>query len=390
MAGIGGPEETGQILITGSQGEIICDQQAALNDISAAAHRLVQWLKESGMLGRVRAVGHRIVHGGVSYQNATVATSQVIKDLSRLVDRDPVHLPAEIKTVELFRDLLGRSVVHILCFDTAFHRTIPVASRTYGLPLSVRRLGVQRFGFHGLSYQYVSQRLGELDRDATERKTVVAHLGSGASLCAMVRYGETARSIDTTMGFTPAGGLVMGQRSGDLDPGVLVYLARTLGMDAHEMRRAVEFEGGLKGISQKTGDMKILLEGEAAGDKQCTLAIAVFCHHARRWIGAMAASLDGIDDLVFTGGIGEKSAVVRQRVMTGLGYLGLHMIEPRNKQVREGLISSEISPKRVWVIPTNEQIVIAEAVQRVLEKGDQDDSTSESKRTIQAAIENSD
>lgn len=299
-------------------------------------------------LGAPDAAGHRIVHGGPDHVAPQRVTDALVAELEALEPFAPLHLPAEIAVV---RALARRApeLPQVVCFDTAFHQRMPAAARRLPLPRALWDKGVRRYGFHGLSYEYV---LGALP-DGARGRIVIAHLGNGASLAA-VRDGLP---IDTTMGLTPTGGLMMGTRSGDLDPGVLFHLARVEGWDVERLQRLVEAESGLLGVSGESSDVRTLLARRAtsaAADE----AIELFCWIARRHVGAMAASLGGVDQLVFTGGIGEHAAEIRAGICTGLEHLGVRLDPERNAR-NAAVVSADASPCTVRVVATDEERVIA-------------------------------
>jgi acetate kinase len=296
--------------------------------------------------GSVNAVGHRVVHGGATHSRPERVTPALLTELKGLVPLAPLHLPSAIQAIESvsahFPDL-----PQVACFDTAFHRRMPELAQRLPLPQELWEEGVRRYGFHGLSYEYV---LGELGPRADER-IIIAHLGNGASLAAV----RGDQPIDTTMGFTPAAGLMMGTRAGDLDPGVLLYLINEKAYEAGELERLVNEESGLLGVSGLTSDMKTLLERRATSPAAAR-AVALFCYQARKHIGALAAVLGGLDTLVFTGGIGERAAVVRQEICNGLEPLGVTLDPTR---VDDVVLSAAGSPCTVRVIATNEDLMIA-------------------------------
>lgn len=296
-------------------------------------------------------VGHRIVHGGSTYTSPQRIDDDLLRSLKALVAFAPNHLPGEIALIEACRERLGAP--QIVCFDTAFHADLPDVARRLAIPRSANEAGVRRYGFHGLSYTFLMRELRRSGLDVG--RIVLAHLGSGSSLAA-VRNG---RCIDTSMGFTPIGGVVMGTRAGDLDPGVVTYLARTTGVSADQLERLLSHESGLAGISGGTSDMRELLARERE-DQDCRLAVAIYCYAIRKQIGAYAAALEGIDLLVFTGGIGEHAAPVRARICRGLEFLSLALDERRNA-ASERVISADGSRAAVHVIPTDEEAVIADA-----------------------------
>ena len=307
------------------------------------------------------AVGHRIVHGGPRYGQPQELTTQVLEDLRRLVPFAPNHLPAELALIDAFRRVQP-AVMQVACFDTAFHHDLPDVARLLPIPRSYEAVGVRRYGFHGLSYAYL---LHALDRvagaDAADGRIILAHLGNGASLAAVAG----GRCIDTSMGFTPAGGLMMGTRSGDLDPGVITYLARTERLTPDALEDLLTGRSGLLGISETSGDMRDLLAREDV-DARCRLAVAMFCYHIKKWIGAFAAALGGLDTLVFAGGIGERSSTIRARVCGGLDFLGLRLDAARNA-ADASVISDDSSRVVVRIIPTDEELMIARGVSAVLQ-----------------------
>jgi acetate kinase len=298
-------------------------------------------------------VGHRLVHGGEEHAAPERVTPALLAALRRLVPLAPLHMPSGLAGVEAVAAKYP-TVPQVVCFDTAFHRDLPDVARRLPLPSSLPPAALRRFGFHGLSYEYVVSRLGP---DAG--RTVIAHLGNGASMAA-VRDG---RSVDTTMGLTPAGGFIMGTRTGDLDPGVLTYLMREAGYEADRLDRLVNRESGLLGVGG-SADMKTLLERRDR-DPQAALAVAMFCYQARKTIGALAAGLGGLDTLVFTGGIGERAAPVRAEICQGLGLLGVRLDPARNAAHAETVSATE-SPCAVRVIDTNEELMIARHCRAVL------------------------
>ena len=328
-------------------------------DLDQAVAGLLDWLDGVGELGRVSAVGHRVVHGGPVHTDPQVVTPELVADLRGATPFAPTHLPAEIRLIEaLARRLPG--VPQVACFDTAFHRDLPQAARLLPIPRRYQAAGVRRYGFHGLSYAYL---LGEFERlagaDAARGRVVLAHLGSGASMAA-VRGG---RCVDTTMGLTPAGGLVMGTRTGDLDPGVFVYLARAEGLSADQLEDLVTRRSGLVGVSETSPDMRDLLARQAT-DPRAAAAVELFCYQARKWVGALAAALGGLDALVFSGGMGENAPEVRAKVCDGLGFLGVRL-DPAANAANAPVISTAAGSAAVRVIPTDEELMIARTVFRI-------------------------
>ena len=322
---------------------------------------LLDWLEAQPVFAAVVAAGHRVVHGRSRASPARV-TPKLLAELRRLSPYAPEHLPREIAIIEAVRKRYPR-LTQVACFDTAFHRDMPRVARMIALPRRYAQQGVERYGFHGLSYAYLMEELGRLDPAARKGRVILAHLGNGASMAAL-RHG---RSVDTSMGFTPASGLVMGTRIGDLDPGLAYYLARTERMSAPRLHRMVNQESGLLGVSGTSADMRDLLAIESS-DPRAADAIELFCYHARKWIGAYAAALGGLDTLVFAGGIGENAPLVRARICRGLEFLGITLDTRRNAR-NASLVSRNDAAVTVRVIRTNEELMIARSVARTLAAG---------------------
>jgi acetate kinase len=329
-------------------------------DYEHAVGRMFDQLDERFGLAAVAAVGHRIVHGGPHYSQPETITPQVLDELRRLIPIDPLHLPGEIELIEALRRRLP-DLPQIACFDTAFHHDMPRVAQMLPLPRRYDAAGIRRYGFHGLSYAYLMEELARIGGPgAAQGRIVLAHLGAGASMAA-VRGGQC---LDTTMGFTPTAGLVMASRTGDLDPGLLVYLIRNERMNADQLEDLVNRRSGLAGVSEGNPDMRDLLARQAT-DPRAAEAVALFCYHARKWIGAMTAALGGLDTLVFAGGIGENASEVRSRICADLGFLGVHLDEARNA-ANAPLISADGSRAVVRVIRTDEESMIARTVVRLL------------------------
>ncbi len=325
-----------------------------------AVEFLLDWLAEQSCFPSIRAIGHRVVHGMKHTEPARI-TRDLLAELRRIVPYDPDHLPQEIMLIEAFQNRLP-DLPQVACFDTSFHRNMPRVAKLLPIPRRYSEQGVERYGFHGLSYSYLMEELARLDGSSAKGRVILAHLGSGASLAA-VANGE---SIDTSMGFTPASGLLMSTRTGDLDPGVFSYLARVEKMTASGFQKMVNKESGLLGISETSADMRDLLDQEAT-DVRSAEAVALFCYQAKKWIGSFAAALGGLDTLVFAGGIGENSPQVRARICMGLGFLGIELDEKPNA-ASAGVISKGNSRATVRVIHTDEELMIARAVSK--EMGD--------------------
>ena len=330
-------------------------------DYEHAVESLFDKLEKRFRLADVRAIGHRVVHGGVRYSEPQLITPELIEELKRIVPLDPIHLPGEIELIEAFRQRFP-GLPQVACFDTAFHHHMPRVAQMLPLPRRYATAGVRRYGFHGLSYAYLMEELARIDGPAAQGRVVLAHLGAGASMAA-VRGGQC---LDTTMGFTPTAGLVMATRSGDLDPGLLVYMIRNEGMNADQLEELVNRRSGLLGVSETSPDMRDLLSLQSS-DPRAAEAVVLFCYHAKKWIGAMTATLGGLDALVFAGGIGENAPEVRSRVCADLGFLGVHLDEARNA-ANEPLISTKGSAAAVRVICTDEESMIARTVVRLLGK----------------------
>jgi acetate kinase len=346
--------------VADGQGGVLVEENLALADHAAALKKLSEWLRRQKI--PVDAAGHRVVHGGRRYGPPARITPRMEKALAKLTPLDPDHLPNELAAIRAFRRLYPK-LPQVACFDTAFHRSMPAVAQQYPLPRKLWREGVRRFGFHGLSYEFI---LGELARvagaKAARGRVVVAHLGNGASLAA-VREG---RSIDTTMGFTPAGGVMMSTRSGDLDPGVLIYLLREKQRSAATLDRLVNHESGLRGVSATSPDVRDLL-ARAADDPRAAEAIALFCYQAKKFLGALVATLGGLDTLIFTAGIGENSAEIRARICEGLAFLGVRVDAARNKK-NAAIISRAGSRATVRVMKTNEELAIARHTRDLLHR----------------------
>jgi acetate kinase len=326
-------------------------------DHKSAANSLLDWLETQLDFTAVKAVGHRVVHG-MKHTEPEIVTPELLAELHRISPYDPDHLPREIELIEAFRQRHPK-LPQAACFDTAFHQTMPRVAKLLPIPRRFDAKGIQRYGFHGLSYAYLMEELARLgDPAATKGRVILAHLGNGASLAA-VRDG---RSIDTSMGFTPTAGLVMSTRSGELDPGLAPYLARTEQMTTKQFYEMVNHKSGLLGVSETSSDMRDLLDHEKS-DVRAAEAVALFCYQAKKWIGAYAAALGGLDTLVFAGGIGENASPVRSRICEGLNFLGIELDESRNAEAAP-VISTDASRVMVRGIRTDEELMIARSVLR--------------------------
>jgi acetate kinase len=344
----------------GADGAPLAPRRLASGDHRAAAGLLLDWLDAQPAFTTVRAVGHRVVHG-MRHAKPERITPALVAELRRIAPYDPDHMRREIGLIEAVARR-HPALPQVACFDTAFHRAMPRVAKLLPIPRRYAARGVERYGFHGLSYAYLMEELGRLDPAAVGGRVILAHLGNGASLAA-VREG---RSLDTSMGFTPASGLVMSTRTGDLDPGLAYYLARSERMSAPRFQKMVNHESGLLGISGTSADVRDLLAREAR-DLRAADALALFCYQAMKWIGAFAAVLGGVDTLVFAGGIGENAPRIRERICDGLEFLGI-TISGRANAANAAVISAA-GPVTVRVIRTDEELMIARAVTRTLARG---------------------
>jgi len=338
-----------------------------LADLGAALEFLVRWMasEQSGLEGvqsaaDIHAVGHRVVHGGETFSESAVITQEVLKGIEDCIDLAPLHNPNNIKCIQAARMLFGPKVPQVAVFDTAFHHSIPEHAYLYALPYHLyRRHHIRRYGFHGTSHRYVSYRYRFLNHLSREQTNVITlHLGNGCSAAAI----QKGYPVDTSMGMTPLEGLVMGTRSGDLDPAVVNLIATKEGLSTHEVETVLNTQSGLLGISGLTNDMRELQrELTEHDDRRVRLAIEIFCYRARKYIGAYLAAMGGADAIVFTGGIGENSAEVRERICDGLDWFGLKLDEAKNNKAigREERISTEDSRLHAFVIPTDEELLIA-------------------------------
>jgi acetate kinase len=328
-------------------------------DHGSAARHLLDWLGERAAFASVAAIGHRVVHG-MARSEPQAVTPALIAQLRRTIPFDPDHLPMEIELIEAFRKR-HPSLMQVACFDTAFHHGMPRVARILPVPRRLQAMGVVHYGFHGLSYAFLMEELRRVGTPAQARgRVILAHLGNGASMAA-VRHG---RSVDTSMGFTPASGLVMGTRTGDLDPGISGFLAQRAGMSSSRFQKMVNHESGLLGVSGTSSDMRDLMLRERS-DVRAREAVDLFCYQARKWIGAYAAVLGGLDTLVFAGGIGENSPAIRARICEGLEFLGVRLDGRRNSG-NSPVISISRGPVCVRVIRTDEELMIARSVLRIL------------------------
>ncbi|NGX57939.1 MAG: Acetate kinase [Chlamydiae bacterium] len=333
-------------------GNWLVNETCNLQNHGKAFEKLFSWLESSGF--EIDGIGHRVVHGGPNYRSHQKIDQDLIDVLHKITSMNPLHLPSEIQGIE-FTSQVYPKLPQVACFDTAFHATLPLEAKLYPIPRKFADDGIFRYGFHGLSYEYILQELKNIPE-----KLIIAHLGNGASMAAV----KDGKSVDTTMGFTPSAGLMMGTRCGDIDPGILIYLAAHKGYSADDLREMVNTESGLQGISELSSDVKELLDLEHNNQK-AKEALDLFCYRARKYIGALAAALGGCDTLVFTAGIGERSAEIRQRICSELGYLGIEIDDQAN-QKNSSTISTKNSGVKVLVIRTNEELMIARHTNNIL------------------------
>ena len=343
-----------------AEGGQSCTQAiSALNPADAAA-RLLELIDREVGLTAIEGIGHRIVHGGSELRNTCLIDDGVVSQLKQIAPLDPTHLPAEIAIVEAMRKQLP-AVPEVACFDTAFHRDLPHVAFMLPIPRKFAAEGVRRYGFHGLSYEYLLEELKKAaGEEAATGRVVLVHLGGGASMAAV----NGGNCIDTTMSFTPTAGLVMGTRSGDLDPGVLIYLLREKGFSIDSLDRLVNEQSGLLGLSEVSADMREL-DALSATDERAAQAIAIYCYQAKKWLGALCAALGGLDTLIFAGGIGENSSRVRWQICAGLEFLGIRLDAARNER-HEAIISSDNGSACVRVIHTDEEQMIVRELHRLL------------------------
>lgn len=309
----------------------------------------------------VSAVGHRVVHGGANYQLPVLVNQQIIDNLKKLIPFAPLHQPYNIQAIEsIYQSYPG--LPQIACFDTAFHHTHPAVADRFGLPRKLSNEGVRRYGFHGLSYEYIVHKFSELNPNKSDEKIIVAHLGNGASICAI----KNGKSIDSTMGFTALDGLVMGTRCGNLDPGVILFLLQNKNMSPREIEKMLYKESGLLGVSEITNNMKMLLENttQSAHD-----AIDLYIYRIRRELGGLVAVLGGLDTLIFTGGIGENAWQIRERVCANFEWLNMLLDKKRNIN-NETIIHDDKSKIKIYMIPTNEEWMIAKHTYDLVSQGD--------------------
>ncbi len=360
---------SGQVENIGSANSVLSFHNSAIGEesrisINAANHdeaaaSLVNWLKGQEGFDSLQAIGHRIVHG-FKHTKPALVTPGLLEELKKMRGYDPEHLPEEISLIELFSQRYP-AIKQVACFDTSFHATMPAVAKMLAIPRKYYDKGIFRYGFHGLSYAYLMQELESLSgKEVAQGKVILAHLGSGASIAAV----HNGQSMDTSMGFTPVSGLPMSTRCGDIDPGIAWYLMEFEKLNATQFSHLINYQSGLLGISETSADMRQLQELEET-DSRAAEAIEFFCYQTKKWVGAYAAALSGLETLVFAGGIGEHSPEVRSKICDGLEFLGIELCEIRNMN-NESIISSGKSKVTVHVIKTNEELMIAGLVCDVL------------------------
>ncbi len=330
-----------------------------VSDHKSVANFLIDWLEKQIDFSLISGVGHRVVFG-MKHIDPELITNELLDELHHIISYDSDHLPAEIELIEIFMHRYP-NLKQVACFDTAFHRTMPRIAKLLPIPRRFDKIGIQRYGFHGLSYAYLIEQLGRVaGKKAAKSRVILAHLGNGASLAAV----HKGRSFDTSMGFTPAGGILMGTRPGDLDPGVAWYIMKSENLTPKQFNNMINHDSGLLGISETSSDMRDLLSKES-DDIRAAEAVALFCYQAKKWIGSFAAALGGLDTLVFAGGIGENCPSIRSIICEGLGFLGISLNEKQNRKNAQ-IISKENNSVTIHVIHTNEEWMIARTVSQVL------------------------
>ena len=346
-----------------------------IRDVKAALDAVLQWIASEeasiegvGSLADIQAIGHRVVHGGEKFSQSVLIDDEVLDGIEDMIELAPLHNPANIAGIVAARSVFGRSLPQAAVFDTAFHHTLPEHAYLYAIPYQLyRRHKIRRYGFHGTSHRYIAYRYRTVNGIPRENVNIITlHLGNGCSIAAI----KGGNSVETSMGFTPLEGLVMGSRSGDLDPAIVEFICEKEGMTVHEVDNMLNKTSGLLGISGLTNDMRELLaEAEESGDRRARLAIEIFCYRIRKYIGSYVAAMNGADAIVFAGGIGENSSEIRSRICNELWWLNVGVDEAKNAELvkgREGVFSDENSQVKLWTIPTNEELLIARDTVRLV------------------------
>ncbi len=358
-----------------AEGKIPQRSAAPIRDMRSAVETIVRWIVSDASeiadmngLADIQAIGHRVVHGGEHFSESVIITEEILRGIEDCIELAPLHNPANISGILAAREIFGKGIAQVAVFDTAFHQTLPEKSFLYALPYQLyRRHKIRRYGFHGTSNRYVSYRYRTLLNMEREQVNVIAlHLGNGCSATAI----KGGKSIDTSMGMTPLEGLVMGTRAGDFDPAIIDFIAAKEGLSALEIESLVNKQSGLLGVSGLTNDMRELLaESKENGDRRSRLAIEMFCYRASKYIGSYLAAMNGTDAIIFTGGIGENSSEVRRLICDNLSWLGVELDPHLNESMingNEGVISKDGSPLKIFVIPTNEELLIARDTVRLI------------------------
>jgi acetate kinase len=358
-----------RLKIADARGNRLLDTPVESEPSNSALEVMLAWLEQHDFLANLAAAGHRLVHGGPRYREPRRITTEFLSQMKELVALDPDHMAAALEGIRFIAQKFPK-LPQVACFDTAFHSSLPTVARMYALPRRFYDDGIARYGFHGLSYEYIMRELHDIEGERANGRVIIAHLGSGASMAAV----KGGKSVDTSMGFTPLEGLVMGTRSGDVDPGLLLYLLEYKKMSAPKLNSLLNKESGLLGVSGTSSDVRVLLETMQT-DSRAAEALDLFCYRAKKYIGAYAAVLGGLDLLVFAGGIGEHASMVRKRICEGLDFLGIHIDETRN-QANDAVISVSGSPATVRVVKTNEYLMIVRHVLSVLNEANDPGSIS--------------
>lgn len=365
----------GEAIVTLSTGSgDVAHSAATIRNHAEAVEHIIAWLIDASSgagitsMSEIDAVGHRVVHGGERFTKSTLIDPTVRRELEQLIELAPLHNPHNLRGIAAAREVLGSNVPQVAVFDTAFHQSLPEVAYLYAIPYQYyRRYKVRRYGFHGTSHRYIAYRYRQLSGKARgETRIITLHLGNGASACAI----SAGKSVDTSMGFTPLEGLVMGTRSGDLDPAILDFMSAKEGLSSRDVDTVLNKQSGLLGVSGLTADMRELLaEEDANDDRRARLAIDMFCYRARKYIGSYIAALNGVDAVVFSGGIGENSPEIRERICAGMDWLGIQIDAGRNDKLRngaEGRFDKDGSRMELWAVPTDEELLIARDTWRVV------------------------
>jgi len=351
-------EPKGLFEIKDLNGQLLKSQKGSFKSAGMAAKKIVKWIQQHNNSYIIEGIGHRLVQGGPKHRQPEIIKSKLINVLHKLAYLAPNHLPEELKIVRMFQSAYPK-LVQVACFDTAFHKDMPAYAKFYALPKVYKKNGLIKYGFHGLSYEYILQKLSQTDRSIQNKKIIIAHLGNGASMVAV----KNGISIDTTMGISPVGGLVMGTRSGDLDPGVVLYLLKQEKLTPNQIDNVLSKQSGLMALAGKS-DIKQLL-AEEPNDKRIQEALQLFCYQAKKFIGALATTMGGLDMLVFTGGIGENSAVIRERICADMEFLGIKINKDLNQSMQENITATR-SKVLVKVLKTNEELMIAQHTKNMI------------------------